>query len=234
MENVNYTLKELCQAANVTERTVRFYIKEGLLPPPSGAKAFSRYGYEHLLRLQAIRMLKERFLPLGEIKKMLDGKAVPELKMLAEQVGAVPPLGQSHEGENMLTLDKPLDTADVKEVKEVKKVREMKELPFIPSNQPFNPYPPFSGGGYPNVTSPQQSLNRFQGFGTRSFEPQTFVNRPPIFEPAPEYSSEPQKWERINVVPGVELHVESQIAEENRPKFTELIKEMKRLLESGQ
>ncbi len=90
MEQVKYSLKELGQVADVTERTVRFYIKEGLLPPPIGAGPFSRYGYEHWLRLQFIRRLKEEFLPLSEIKNLLDGKTVEELDRLARQTGLVP------------------------------------------------------------------------------------------------------------------------------------------------
>jgi DNA-binding transcriptional MerR regulator len=87
VEQLKYSLKELCQAADVTERTVRYYIKEGLLPPPEGAGPLSRYNYEHWLRLLFIRRLKEDFLPLSEIKTLLTGKTVADLNDLAQRSG---------------------------------------------------------------------------------------------------------------------------------------------------
>lgn len=87
MEKRSYSLKELCQAADVTERTVRFYIQEGLLPPPTGAGPFSRYNYEHWLRLQFIKRLKDEFLPLAQIKNLLVDKSPDDLQQLAEKSG---------------------------------------------------------------------------------------------------------------------------------------------------
>ncbi len=89
MVQERYSLKELCSAANVTERTVRFYIKEGLLPPPEGSGPFSRYGPEHRLRLLLIRRLKAEFLPLSEIKSLLDSQPLAELQKLAQQPDGV-------------------------------------------------------------------------------------------------------------------------------------------------
>lgn len=60
-----YTLEELVLAANAilrerprlktSERTVRYYISNGLLPPPSGGPKYARYGIEHLRRIVSIR-----------------------------------------------------------------------------------------------------------------------------------------------------------------------------------
>ncbi|HEX2915657.1 MAG TPA: MerR family transcriptional regulator [Chloroflexia bacterium] len=105
MEQKSYSLKELCQVAGVTERTVRYYIKEGLLPPPTGAGPFSRYSYEHYLRLSLIRRLKDEFLPLSEIKNLLDGKNVEELDSLARRNGLLdekPESNQPFKDENRL------------------------------------------------------------------------------------------------------------------------------------
>ena len=71
--NATYTIGELAQAANVTTRTIRYYVAQGLLPPPhSGGRAAS-YGDEHLRRLELIKLLKQEFLPLNEIRALLDG-----------------------------------------------------------------------------------------------------------------------------------------------------------------
>lgn len=66
-----YSLQELTEAANVSVRTVRYYIAEGLLPPPVSAGARSFYSDAHLNRLRLIGLLKERFLPLKEIRRQL-------------------------------------------------------------------------------------------------------------------------------------------------------------------
>jgi DNA-binding transcriptional MerR regulator len=67
------TLDQLCQQAGVTVRTVRYYISEGLLPPPHAQGPAARYGDIHLQRLLAIAQLKEQYLPLREIRRVLDG-----------------------------------------------------------------------------------------------------------------------------------------------------------------
>ncbi|MCE9560186.1 MAG: MerR family transcriptional regulator [Armatimonadetes bacterium] len=47
-------------------RTVRFYISNGLLPPPSGGPKYARYGIEHLLRIVAIRRWLDTGLTLDQ------------------------------------------------------------------------------------------------------------------------------------------------------------------------
>lgn len=67
----SWSLHELCDRAGVTERTVRYYVAQGLLPSPGLGRGV-RYGAEHLSRLRAIRELQESFLPLAEIRARLD------------------------------------------------------------------------------------------------------------------------------------------------------------------
>lgn len=98
MEARTYNLRELCREADVTERTVRYYIKEGLLPPPSGSGPFSRYTFEHWLRLLFIKRLKDEYLPLSEIKNLLDSRSLPELAQLAQQAQLIASPGMLQKG----------------------------------------------------------------------------------------------------------------------------------------
>ena len=66
-------LTELARAAGVSVRTVRYYIAEGLLPPPVGAGPHSAYTTGHLDRLRLIGHLKAAYLPLREIRRRLSG-----------------------------------------------------------------------------------------------------------------------------------------------------------------
>jgi DNA-binding transcriptional MerR regulator len=67
------SLRELTDAAGVSIRTVRYYIAEGLLPPPEGSGPSSAYSQAHLDRLRLIHRLKEAYLPLKEIRRRLSG-----------------------------------------------------------------------------------------------------------------------------------------------------------------
>ena len=66
-----WKLEELAVRADVSPRTVRYYVQRGLLPSPVFRGRDTMYGEEHLLRLRAIRKLQERFLPLDAIEAEL-------------------------------------------------------------------------------------------------------------------------------------------------------------------
>lgn len=83
--NETWTLDELTSDAGVTVRTVRYYIAEGLLPPPEGSGRAARYTQEHRDRLAVISALKERHLPLREIRDLLREISPEELASLAQQ-----------------------------------------------------------------------------------------------------------------------------------------------------
>lgn len=84
-------MRELERRSGVNRETIRFYIREGLLPEPERASRNSAtYGDIHIARLRAIRRLQdERFLPLGVIRALLtaedgdqqiDAEAFPHLE----------------------------------------------------------------------------------------------------------------------------------------------------------
>jgi len=86
------TLGDLTAAADVSVRTVRYYIAEGLLPPPEGSGPGSSYTQGHLDRLLLIQRLKEAYLPLKEIRRRLSGLSDDEVRSLlaAGQTRAAP------------------------------------------------------------------------------------------------------------------------------------------------
>ncbi len=89
---------ELARKTNVSVRTIRFYISEGLLPAPQARGRFASYDEDALLRLQVIRLLKEAFLPLREIRERLSGLNTDEVRSLLndlEQLPAAPKAARS-------------------------------------------------------------------------------------------------------------------------------------------
>lgn len=92
------SLGELTEAADVSVRTVRYYIAEGLLPPPVGAGPGSWYTQGHLDRLRLIQQMKDAYLPLREIRRQLaglDDAAVQAIlaEAIAEPEAAAPAAG---------------------------------------------------------------------------------------------------------------------------------------------
>lgn len=92
--NDRMSIAELARQAGVTVRTIRFYVGERVLPPPAGAGPRRSYDREHLLRLEAVHRLKERYYPLAEIRRTLDGRSLEEIRaLLADLSGEVTGLG---------------------------------------------------------------------------------------------------------------------------------------------
>jgi Ca-activated chloride channel family protein len=76
------TVEELAARGQVSVRTVRFYIAEGLLLGPGSRGKAAMYGEEHLLRLRLIRRLAEQRVPLAEMRDLLDRLSLDEARTL--------------------------------------------------------------------------------------------------------------------------------------------------------
>ena len=85
-----FRLADLAEIANVTPRTVRYYIAQGLLPSPGRLGAGTRYGAEHLARLRLIKKLQDQRLPLADIRHRLDTLSGEQITELAESRVAFP------------------------------------------------------------------------------------------------------------------------------------------------
>jgi DNA-binding transcriptional MerR regulator len=90
-EQPRYNLSELTDEAGVSVRTVRYYIAEGLLPPPVTAGPRSFYTQSHLDRLRLIDRLKTSYLPLKEIRRRLTALDDDEVRRLLEPDAAIRP-----------------------------------------------------------------------------------------------------------------------------------------------
>ncbi len=79
------TLAELSALADVSTRTIRYYIAQGLLPSPGREGPATRYPVSALHRLRLIRQLQRGHLPLAEIRRRLAGLDDAELEALASE-----------------------------------------------------------------------------------------------------------------------------------------------------
>ena len=69
-------ISELAAKSNVTPRTIRFYVQEGLLPQPiKSHKTLALYKEDCIEKIKAIKLAQtERFLPLVVIRRILEQK----------------------------------------------------------------------------------------------------------------------------------------------------------------
>jgi len=70
MDKTFFSLTELEEASKVSQRNIKYYIQEGLLPPPLGRGKGSRYSLEHLEGLRNILALRKEGYSLARIKEL--------------------------------------------------------------------------------------------------------------------------------------------------------------------
>jgi DNA-binding transcriptional MerR regulator len=73
----NYSLNDLCILAELTPRTVRYYVQVGLVDRPEGETRAARYGARHLEQLLLIRKWTAAGLSLERIRELLHGQEPP-------------------------------------------------------------------------------------------------------------------------------------------------------------
>jgi len=89
-EPEKFTLDELCSLVDVPKRTIRFYMQEGLVDRPEGAKRGAYYLRRHLEQLLEIQKWQKAGLSLERIKELLAGP---------EGEGPLPPPRRRRPGE---------------------------------------------------------------------------------------------------------------------------------------
>ena len=209
-EEKNYTISELAEAAKVTIRTIRYYVTEDVLPPPLGSSRASVYAEEHLNRLRLIKILKEEFLPLQEIRTLLSGldhEAV--LELLAEREREeVPPDAASAKSYLKSLLAPPASVAETPVLMRHKVEAQQARGSSLP--------------GSPLQTSPLPLPAKEEALAPG------FAESKPL-PPEPEAGA--HLWQRIELAPGVELHVKAEaVAPSLRSKIEQLLKVARQLL----
>lgn len=68
---VRYAIGELATLGGVTRRTVRYYVQEGLIPPPLGLGRGNHYTTEHLDQLLRVKSMQESGRTLDDIRALL-------------------------------------------------------------------------------------------------------------------------------------------------------------------
>jgi DNA-binding transcriptional MerR regulator len=215
---LSLTLKELVKASEVSERTIRYYIQEGVLPPPQGSGQASRYNIEHLRRLSLVRRFKAALLPLSQIKQLFDELTAEELEQVANQfyneLTATNPVldEKTMAGEQSPSLELTGASASTSAPKQTKRVEEPLQV-FQPpqANQDQD-----STWVLAETAAIEKEKNQEKQAGTNNADLITFTGQ----------------WNRISLAPGLEIHYEiggQQDNKEGRERLAHLVELAMRL-----
>lgn len=156
MQEERYLIGELANVTGLTVRTIRYYMDEQLLPTPQTEGKYAYFTSEYLARLKLIQRLKDSYLPLREIKRILDNLSDNEIKQYADK----PDLSEL--GINQIT--QPGNRRALEYIEEVKRnqIREKSPPPRV--NQPFaaSPLNP--------IRESKESVMQFEGLTWRRIE----------------------------------------------------------------
>jgi DNA-binding transcriptional MerR regulator len=86
-DDPRYAIQDLADLADVSRRTIRYYVQEGLIPAPLGVGRGPHYGQAHLDRLLQVKELQAAGRSLDEIRATSDGGTD---RRAARQSAAVP------------------------------------------------------------------------------------------------------------------------------------------------
>jgi DNA-binding transcriptional MerR regulator len=172
------TIQELADKAGVTTRTIRYYVEQGVLPPPDRGRP-AEYTDEHVYLLDLIRQLKEQFLPLEEIRDMMQRLTTEQLQ---EIIATAP-----HKKRQTQNLSSAADyIAGVLQAGSTR--QQMKEAA---------PAPPALARA-PAVQTAPAPLPRPA--------PSQVQSAPATREDNAAYLDQPATWQRVTLAPGIELH----------------------------
>ncbi|HEX8217963.1 MAG TPA: MerR family transcriptional regulator [Chloroflexia bacterium] len=207
------TIQELADRAGVTTRTIRYYVEQGVLPPPGRGRP-SEYTGEHLRLLDAIRRLKEQYLPLEEIRDVLQRLTPQQLEEFLGRTASPPP---AQEGPDSAVdyISRVLNRGAMRS--------QFKEQAPAPPGAPSMP-PVAQPAANPPAPTPAPPLRRESGtvpleagnsplYDTRAV-PAAGLGTGTKSESAGYRQSSPgeeRTWQRVTLAPGVELHYEADV-----------------------
>lgn len=193
MANDSYDLLELCDAADVTPRTVRYYVQQGLLPSPDARGRGARYDRAHLERIRLVKRLQGRHLPLAEIRTQLAELSDAAVSALVAEPGG------AEKSESALSYVRSVLTG-TKTRPEPESLKRRLVSPFS------EPVPPGE--------MPIPQFRARETVATQAPEPEAAPAPAPIVAASaptaapPETSTQPRStWDRVPLTADIELHI---------------------------
>lgn len=250
---------ELADLTGVSTRTIRYYIQEGLLPAPESQGKYTTYDEEYIYRLELIQLLKEAFLPLKEIRDKIAGLNLWEVRGLIAQMRARSDQNPIYSSDVMFNMappslrlpDEPLVSEQqdwelnehlsfarmIEPRPEVETEEEAVEEEEQEEEQGFEDplMRPLESRKMPSPKSVKEDDDA-AAYLARLRERQNLT--PPIpasharrapFQSPPETPLPGENWQRIEIAPGIELHVRQPLHQKDEFRLKKLIEFAKNL-----
>lgn len=224
-----YSLAELAQLGDVTIRTIRYYIGQGLLPSPIAEGPNTRYTAGHVDRLLLIRELQREHLPLAEIRSRLERLDDTQVRELIE-------VGHS--------ITEPRGTAfDYIQSVLAGTDRRAFSLPLAQpqwiESTPAMPSPTTPPSGSPRRLSRASLLRKPAKPEDPGPDPDPYAAlEPSVSSYALTLSDSPaldrSQWDRISLAPDVELHIRRPLSRLQNRRVERLLAVARDILEEDQ
>jgi DNA-binding transcriptional MerR regulator len=195
-----YSLSDLARLADVTPRTVRYYVALGLLPSPEAAGPATRYGEGHLARLRLIRRLQRDHLPLAEIRIRLERMSDDEIVATVSALDAREPDPSQDPGDTLAFVHSLMQQSGIRPAVADRGPTPGVSMHRMAVTQSLDAALPLAAAGLPPgalawsapVPGAPGSAGSVAESGSAS---------------APRPGPDRTTWERIAISPDVELHV---------------------------
>ncbi len=220
-----YSLSDLCDLADVTPRTVRYYIAQGLLRSPGTSGPGARYDDGHLARLRLVRRLQREHLPLAEIRARL--ASLTDEEAIAQSDGPA-----ERPADSALDYVRGVLGAGALRKPATGRPSAFASAPPAPPAPPVLPAQPAMHRRL-EMSSPAGPASRTQE-GVLVYSDAAAVP-PARTPPAPEPPvGERSHWERYALAPDVELHVRRPLTRSQNRAVARLVEAARQLLEEDQ
>lgn len=231
MVDDNLQIGELAKRAGVSVRTIRYYIEEGLLPPPTVEGRYSVFDEGYLNRLQLILRLKEAYLPLREIRDLITHLDEGEVARMfrGETPMPIPPPpaivkeSASEYIQNLLGA-RPAASRAMDEKRHLQKP----QLPAQEEDQAASEFMMFPMRKVPSSDRREIDSDLIARLKDR-------IQREDFLD-AVELSGEaqPSTWQRIELADGVELHLRQPADQQTEHLIARLIRQAKSIFQDRQ
>ena len=209
-----YSLQDLADLADVSPRTVRYYVAQGLLPSPRQVGPGAHYTDAHLARLRLIRRLQREHLPLAEIRARLASLDDDAIAGLAQAEATAPPEGSALDYVRAVLGGGPQPDAS--------------EARHLPLRRLVLPNRLSAAPGIPSVLR-RESLAE----GEPAYAPSTSQPAAPTKPVSTEPVADRSQWDRVSLTPDIELHIRRPLSRQQNKRVDRLIAIARELLEEN-
>lgn len=230
-----YLIREVAEKAGVSTRTIRYYISEGLLPPPSNRGRYSYYDPAYIDLIRLIRQLKDSFLPLKEIKMLVQDITPERVQELLESSATLRRLQQEvgFNAQNAEESDDGSATAYINSVLQRRLVQRVSEeignydRAFQPTEEASDKPLPNRNAGRESLEKPAFIRKRSQASEDLAAVPRMMSSMktlPDMDEGSPlTKEKNSNTWQRYEIMEGVEINIRGDIEKRSSGKLEDII-----------